>query len=70
MIDIKWFDKNEQELETLIDAVRICNQDPEMESGTKKCTMLIIKIGNQYRIKEMEQSNHEKNRTVEEETIK
>ena len=33
--------KNEKELETIIQAVRIYNQDIEREFGIEKCTMLI-----------------------------
>ena len=41
--DIKLFAKNEKELETLIHAVRIYNQDVGMEFGIGKCAMLVIK---------------------------
>ena len=37
MDDIKLFAKIEKELETLIHAVRIYNQDIEMEFGIEKC---------------------------------
>ena len=43
MDDIKVFAKNERELETLIQTVRIYNQDIGMEFGIEKCAMLIIK---------------------------
>ena len=46
MNDIKLFVKNEKELETLIQTVRIYNHDIRMESGIKKCIMQIRKWGN------------------------
>ena len=41
--NIRLFAKNEKELETLIQAVRIYCQDIRMEFGTEKCTQLIIR---------------------------
>ena len=43
--DIKLFAKNEKELETLIQTVRIYSQDIEMEFGIEKCAMLVMKSG-------------------------
>ena len=43
MDDIKVFEKNEIELETLIQTIRIYSQDIEMEFGIEKCAMLIMK---------------------------
>ena len=43
MDDIKLFAKNERELETLIQAVRIYSQDIGMECGIEKCAMLVMK---------------------------
>ena len=45
MDDVKLFIKNEKELETLIHAVRIYNQDTGMEFGIEKCAMLVMKSG-------------------------
>ena len=45
MDDIKIFDKNEKELETLIKTLRIYNQDIAMAFGIEKCAMLIMKKG-------------------------
>ena len=45
MDGIKLFAKNEKELETLIHADRIYNQDIGMEFGIEKCAMLIMKSG-------------------------
>ena len=45
MDDIKLFAKNEKELETLIDAVRIYSQDLGMEFCIEKCSMLVMKSG-------------------------
>ena len=46
--DIKLFAKNEKELETLIQTVRIYNQDIGMEFGIEKCAILVIKSGNRH----------------------
>ena len=43
MDDIKLLVKNEKELETLIQAMRIYSDDIRMEFGIKKCAMLIMK---------------------------
>ena len=43
MDGIKLFAKNEKELETLIQAVRIYNQDIGMGFGIQKSTMLMMK---------------------------
>ena len=46
MDDIKLFAKNEKELETLTQVVRIHSQDIGMEFGIEKCPMLIMKSEN------------------------
>ena len=43
MDDIKIFARNEKDLETLIHAVRIYNQDIEMEFGIEKWAMQVMK---------------------------
>ena len=43
--DIKLFAKNEKELETLIQNVRIDSQDIGMEFGIEKCAMPVMKSG-------------------------
>ena len=48
MDDIKQFEKDEKELETLIHAVRIYSQDIGMEFGIEKCAMLVMKSGKQH----------------------
>ena len=45
MDDIKLFAKNEKELETLIQIIRICSQDIKIEFGIEKCAMLIMRGG-------------------------
>ena len=45
MNDIKLLTKNDKELETLIQAVRIYNQKIGMEFGIEECTTLIMKKG-------------------------
>ena len=64
MDDIKLFAKNERELETLINAVRIYSQDIGMEFGIEKCAMLVMKIGKQHMTDGMELPNHNKIRTL------
>ena len=48
MDDIKLFAKNEKELETVIQSVRIYSQDIGMEFGKEKCAMLVIKSGKRH----------------------
>ena len=48
MDDIKLFAKNEKELETLINAIRIYSQDIGMEFGIEKCAMLVMKYGKRH----------------------
>ena len=48
MDDIKLFAKNEKELETLIYAVRICNQDIAMEFGIEKMCRASFESGKQH----------------------
>ena len=43
MYDIKLFGKNEKELETLIQTIRIYSQDIGIEFGIEKCAMLIMR---------------------------
>ena len=52
MDDIKLFAKNEKELETVIQVVRIYGQDIGMEFDIEKCTILIMKIGKEVEKKE------------------
>ena len=71
MDDIKLFAKNEKELETLIDAVRMYSQDIGMELGIEKCAMLLIKSGKRHLTGGMELPNQDKIRTIgEKETYK
>ena len=66
MDDIKLFTKNEKELETRIHAVRIYSQDIGMEFDREKCAMLVMKSGKQYMTDGIEQPNHDRIRTLEE----
>ena len=43
--NIKVFTKNEKELETLIQTIRIYSQDLEIEFGCEKCVIMIMKNG-------------------------
>ena len=70
MDDIKLFAKKENELETLIHAVRIFSQDIGMESGIEKCAMLIMKSGKRHITDGMELPNNDKITLEENETYK
>ena len=60
MNDIKLFDKNDKELESLIQAVRIYNRDIWIEFGIEKCAMLKIKSGKRHMTEGIELPNKEK----------
>ena len=66
MDDIKLFSKNENELETLIQEVRIYSEDIGWNLVFKKCAMLIMKSGKWHMTDGMKLSNKIKNRTLEE----
>ena len=69
--DIKLFAKNLKVLETLIQAVKIYNNDIGKEFGIEKCAMLIMKCGNQQMTEKIEPPNEGKIRTLgEKETYK
>ena len=69
--DKKLFTKNEKELETPIQLVRIYSQDIGMVFGSEKCTMLIIRNRKQHMSEVIELLNKEKVRTlIEKETYK
>ena len=69
--DIKLFAKNEKELETLIQAVRIYSRGIGMEFDIEKCAMLVMKSGKRYMTGGMELPNLDKIRTLgENETYK
>ena len=60
MDDIKLFAKNEKELETLINTVRIYSQDIGMEISIEKCAMLVMKNSKWHITDEMELLNQDK----------
>ena len=66
MDDIKLFAKNEKELETLIQTVRIYSQDIKMEFGIEKCTMLVMKSDKQHTMEGVELPNQIVIRTLRE----
>ena len=69
--DIKLFAKNEKELDTLIDTVRIYSRDIGMEFEIEKCAMLVMKSGKRQLTDGMEQPNQDKIETLaEKETYK
>ena len=71
MNNIKLFDKNEKELETLMQAVKIYRDAIGMKFGIKKFVVLIMKSGKWHRTEGVEQPNQGKIRSfVEKETCK
>ena len=71
MDDIRLLTKNEKELESLIQAVRIYSQDIGMEYGREKWAMLIMKSRKRHITEGMELPNQEKIRALrEKETYK
>ena len=66
MEDIKLFVKNEKELETLIQAVRIYSDDKGIKFCTEKCAMLIIKSRKRQMTERRELPNRDEIRTLEE----
>ena len=64
--NIKLFSKNEKELETLINAVRIYSQDIGMEFGIEKCAMPEMKSSKRHLTDGIELPNQDKNRTLAE----
>ena len=64
MDDIKLFAKNEKELGTLIQTVRIYSLDIGMDFGIEKYAFLIMKSGKQQMIDVIELLNHGKIRTL------
>ena len=63
---IKLFAKNENDTETLIQAVRIYSKDIGMEFGIDKCTVLLMISGKRHMTEEIELPNQGKIRTLEE----
>ena len=55
--------KNEEELETLIQALRIYSEDIGMELGIEKCAVLVMKSGKREMTEGIELPNQEKTRT-------
>ena len=60
MDEIKLFAKNEKELETLIQAVRIYSQDIGRKFGIEKCAILIMKSWKRHEMEGMELPNQDK----------
>ena len=61
-----YLQKNENEQETLIHAVRICSQDIGMEFGIEMCALLIMKSAKRHITDDMELPNQDKIRSLEE----
>ena len=71
MDDIKLFTKNQKELETIIQTVRIYSQNIGMEFGTEKCAMLAMKSSKRHMTEGVELPNQVVIRTLrEKETYK
>ena len=69
MNDIKMYAKNEKELKTLIQGVRIYSQDIGIEFGIEKCAMLIMRSRKQCIAEGIELANQEKVRMLREKEI-
>ena len=52
MDDVKLYDKTKQELDSLLQTVRMSSRDIEMKLGISKCAMLEIKRGKVVQTKE------------------
>ena len=70
MDDIKLSAKNEKELETLIQTIRIYSQDIGMEFSIEKCAMLVMKSGKRHMTEGVEQPNQVIRTLGEKETSK
>ena len=64
MDEVKEFGKNDKELNTLIQTIRIYSQDIGMEFGIEKYAMLIMKGGKRETIERIEIPNPESIRTL------
>ena len=60
MDDIEAFAKNEKELDTLIQTIKIYHQDIGMEFGIEKCARIIMKSGKRETVEAVELPNQEK----------
>ena len=56
------FAKNEKEIETLRQTIRIYDHDLGMEFGIKKCTILKMNKGKRETMEEIKLTNQERNR--------
>ena len=61
----KIYAQNVNEQETLIQKIRICNQDIETKFGTENCAILIVEISCRETMEEIEVLNKEGIRTLE-----
>ena len=61
---MKQFAKNEKELETLIQTIRIYSQDIRIEFGIEKCGILIMKSGSKQIREGIELSSQDIIRTL------
>ena len=53
MDDLKLFAKNEDQLDSLVNTVRIFSEDIKIELGLSKCVVLIIKRGKEVKSEEI-----------------
>ena len=67
--NIKLFAKNEKELETLTQAVRMYREDEGIEFAKEKCVMLIMKSGKRHLMEETEQPNQDKIRNGDQQIL-
>ena len=64
MDDIKVCEKNEKELETLMQTIRTYSQDTGMEFGIEKCAILIMISAKRETVEGIELQNSERIRTL------
>ena len=65
MDDIKPFAKNEKEMETLTQALRIYSDDIGMDFDIENCAVLIMRSGKRQMMEEIELPNQEKNQNAQ-----
>ena len=66
MDDLKLFAKNEDQLDSLVNTVRIFSEDIKIELGLSKCVVLIIKRGKEVKSEEISIPNGKMLKNIEE----
>ena len=66
MDDLKLFAKNEDQIDNLVNAVRVCSEDIKMEFGLPKCGVLIMKRGKVVKSEGISMSDGKMMKNIEE----